>query len=225
MKATFKALGGSALVMLLVMATYAAVSSFNCSVSQGFNFQKDSQVVIGHINYLKIGDTELASDLNVTDPMNIANYVKVFGVASGMHWNGGYSEPITFSAQVSVANQNKLTTLQHKSMANTEVELQFTIYDYDPKTKAYYKCFHSNAVKLKGLILKQGGELAMNMSTLPGTEVVSPRNFSLQLGVMPQDTAQAIHLAFSSADKLVKPWGIAVAAAGAKKPFKGDKGR
>lgn len=189
-----------------------ASSSFTCSVSQGFNFQKDSQELIGHINYLKVGDTEMASDLNVTDPMNIANYVKVFGVASGIHWNGGYAEPVTFSCQVSVDNKNKLATLQHKSMANTEVQVQFTIYDYDPKTKAYYQCFHSNAVKLGGLVLKQGGELAMNIAMDQSTEVVSPKNHTFQLGVMPQDKQMEIHLAFSSSDKLVKPWGVAVSA-------------
>lgn len=188
-----------------------ASSSFSCSVTQGFNFQKDSQDIIGHINYLKIGDTEMDSDLNVTDPMNIANYVKAFGVASGIHWNGGYAEPVTLSCQVSVANKNKLATLQHKSMANTEVGLQFTIYDYDPKTKAYYQCFHSNAVKVKGLVLKSGGELAMNISLDQANEVVSPKNHAFQLGVMPQDLAQEIHLAFSTTDKLVKPWGVTVA--------------
>ena len=189
-----------------------ASSSFTCSVSQGFNFQKDSQELIGHINSLKIGDTEMSSDLNVTDPMNIANYVKVFGIASGIQWNGGYAEPVMLSCQVSVDNKNKLATLQHKSMANTEVQVQFTIYDYDPKTKAYYQCFHSNAVKLGGLVLKQGGELAMNISMDQSTEVVSPKNHTFQLGVMPQDKQMEIHLAFSSTDKLVKPWGVAVSA-------------
>lgn len=199
------------LASLLTGSAWAAESSFNCSVSQGFNFQKDSQEQIGHINSLKIGDTEMASDLNVTDPMNIANYVKVFGVASGIHWNGGYAEPVTFSAQVSVPNKNKLATLQHKSMANTEVEISFTIYDYDPKAKKYYKCFHTNGAKLKGLVLKQGGELAMNIAMDQSSEVVSPKNHTFQLGVMPQDTAMEIHLAFSAKDLLVKPWGVTVA--------------
>lgn len=189
-----------------------ASSSFNCSVSQGFNFQKDSQELIGHLEYLKIGDTGMASDLDVTDPMNIANTVKVMGVMSAIHWNGGYAEPVMFAAQVSTDNKNKIATLMHKSMANTEVELQFSVYDYDPKTKAYYKAFHSNGVKLKGLVLKQGGELAMNISMDQSNEVVSPKNYTFQLGVMPQDQAMEIHLAFSSIDKLVKPWGVAVSA-------------
>jgi hypothetical protein len=204
-------LGGLLLLGVLV-PLFAASSSFTCNVSQGFNFEKDSQELIGHINYLKIGDIEMKSDLNVTDPANIKNSVKVFGIASGIHWNGGYAEPVTFACQVSVENKNKLATLQHKAMANTKVEFQFDIYDYDPKAKKYYKCFHSNGKKLKGLVLKQGGELAMNIAMDQSSEVVSPKNHTLQLGVMPQDQAQEIHLAFSTTNKLVKAWGVAVSA-------------
>lgn len=114
-----------------------AETSLTASVSQGLNFQNDAQDIIGHINSLKIGDTEMISDLNVTDPMNIANYVKVFGVASGIYWKGGYADPVQFSAQVSMDNKNKLATLQHKSMAKTEVKVQSTFYDHDPKQKNY----------------------------------------------------------------------------------------
>ncbi len=187
-----------------------AETSLTASVSQGFNFQKDAHDIIGHINYLKIGDTEMASDLNVTDPMNIANYVKVFGVASGIYWKGGYTDPVQFSAQVSVDNKNKLYTLQHKSMANTEVTLQFTFYDWDPKAKSYYQVFHTNAVKVRGLVLKQGGTLAMTIGMNQSTEVVSPKNHTFTLGVMPQAEDMELHLAFSSTDKLVKKWGVTV---------------
>lgn len=218
MKMTFKSLCGLGLATLAAVAAYAASSSFTCSVRQGFNFEKDSQELIGYINYLKVGDREMDSDLNVTDPMNVASHVKVFGVVSGIHWNGGYAEPVTFAAQVSVNNKNRLATLLHKSMANTEVDFQFTIYDYDPKVKAYYQCFHSNAQKLRGMVLKQGGELAMHVNMDQSPEVVSPKNHTFQLGVMPQDSAQQIHLAFSSSDKLVKAWGVAVTGARAKSP-------
>lgn len=188
-----------------------AETSLTASVSQGFNFPKDAQDVIGHINFLKIGDTEMASDINVTDPMNSANYVKVFGVASNIFWKGGYADPVQFSAQVSVDNKNKLATLQHKSMANTEVELQFTFYDYDAKQKKYYKAFHTNAVKVKGLVLKTGGSLALNIAMDQGKEVVSPKNHAFTLGVMPQDASTQFFLAFSSTDKFTKQGGIAVA--------------
>lgn len=203
-----------ALLLLLVvpLASYGASSSFTCSVTQGFNFEKDSQEIVGFLQSLKIGDTAMPADIAVTDPMNPKNTMKVVGVMSGIHWNGGYAEPVTFAGQVSVDNKNKLATLQHKSMANTEVVFRFAVYDFDPKTKTYFKAFHSNDVDLKGLVLKQGGELAMNIAMDQSSEVVSPKNHTLQLGVMPQDTAMEIHLAFSSTDKLVKPWGVAVGA-------------
>jgi hypothetical protein len=202
-----------ALLLLAVLPAtlYGASSSFSCSVSQGFNFERDSQEIVGHLNALKIGDVQLEPDLTVTDPTNPDATVKVVGVVSGIQWNGGYAEPVTLAAQLSTENKNKLLVLQHKSMSNTEVEYQFTIYDFDPKAKTYYRCFHSNDVSLHGLVLKQGGELALNMSPDQSPEVVSPKNFTFQLGVMPQDTAMEIHLAFSTTDKLVKPWGVTVA--------------
>lgn len=195
-----------------ITTAHRAGVAIKASVSQGFNFEKDSHEAIGHINYLRVGDTDMASDLNVTDPMNIANYVKVFGVASDIAWNGGYAEPITFTAQVSVDNKNKLATLQHKSMANTEVQIAFTFYTYDPVAKKYYQSFHTNAIKVKGLVLKRGGELAMNITMDQSTEVVSPKNHTFTLGVMPQDQAMVLYLATSATAKSTKPWGVAVGA-------------
>ncbi len=211
MKTTFRSLCALSLATALAIAAYAAGSSYSCSVGQAFNFQKDEQVTVGHINYLKIGDTILASDLNVTDPRDLAKIVKVFGIVSGISWNGGYADPVNFSAQVSVPNKNKLATLQHKTLSNTEVEVQFSVYDYDPKAKRYYKCFHSNDIKLKGLVLKSGGELAMNIDMDQSSEVPSPKNHTFSLGVMPQDVGQQIHLAVSESAKFVKQWGVAVA--------------
>ena len=131
--------------------------SYNCSVSQGFNFKKDEQILVGHIEYLKIGDQEFNSDLNVTNPIDSSKLIKVFGVMSNIQWSGGYADPIQFSCQVSTDNKMKMATLTHKSLANTEVEMIFSVYDFDPKEKSYFKCFHSDSVKLKGLVAKSGG--------------------------------------------------------------------
>ena len=54
--------------------------NFVCSVSQGFNFQKDEQDLVGHITSLKIGGKELKADFNVTNPENISENVKVVGI-------------------------------------------------------------------------------------------------------------------------------------------------
>jgi hypothetical protein len=188
-----------------------AESSYSCSVSQGFNFQKDQQILVGHIVSCKVGNDQFDADLNVSNPENASTLVKVFGIVSSIYWSGGYADPVQFSCQVSNFNKTKIATLTHKSMANTEVLFDFNIYDYDPKEKKYYKCFHTNDTKLKGLVLKSGGELAMGIDMDQSMEVVSPKNFSFTLGVMPQDLNMEIHLAVSVFDKFVKKWGVEVA--------------
>jgi hypothetical protein len=188
-----------------------AESSFDCSVTQGFNFEKDSQEIVGHINYLKIGDTEIKADLNVTNPEDVAKTVKVVGVASSLFWNGGYADPIQFSCQIGTDNKNLLSTLVHKSMANTEVLLTFTIYDYDPKEKKFFKCFHTNDEKLKCLVQKSGGELVMRMDNEQSMEIVSPKNYQFDLGAMPQDEDMAIQMAVSLTNKFAKKFGVEVA--------------
>lgn len=189
-----------------------AESSFNCNVSQGFNFQKDDQSTVGHIVSVKIGDTALASDINVTNPEDNTATVAVFGVASSVYWAGGYADPIFFECRVSNANKNTLGQLVHKSLANTAVELKFNVYDYDPIAKKYYKAFHTNDAVVTGLIYKQGGSLAMNLSMDQAMEVTSPKNFAFQLGTMPSETDMAIQLAISVTDKFAKKWGVKVGA-------------
>ena len=187
-----------------------AESSYNCSINQGFNFEKDAQIAVGHLNFLKIGEQEYTADISITNPESVTEEVKVVGVLSQMYWNGGYADPIQFSAQVSTANKNLLATLVHTSLSNTEVLFEFTVYEYDPEKLKYFKCFHTNDVQLKGLINKSGGELEIEMGTDQNQEVVSPKNFTLNLGVMPQDEDQAVHISVSTDGKFAKKWGIAV---------------
>jgi len=189
-----------------------AVNSYSCSVYQGFNFQKDGQDIVGHIVALKVGTSQLSADLSVTDPTsaNMATYVKVVGVVSSIFWNGGYADPIQFNCQVSTTNKNTLATLQHQSMANTEIELNFNIYDYDPDAKLYFKAFHTNDAAVKGLVMKEGGELQMNISMDQSMDIVNPKNYSFFLGVMPQPQSQDIMMAVSNSAKFAKKWGVAV---------------
>ncbi|MBL4635119.1 MAG: hypothetical protein JKY56_14700 [Kofleriaceae bacterium] len=190
-----------------------AESSYQCSVSQGFNFQKDSQDTIGHIVSLKIGDTALLADFELSDPMDNQNHVKVFGVLDSIFWNGGYADPVQFSCNVSTANKNTLFAMLHKSLSNTTIEFEFVTYKYDPDTKKFFKCFHSgDAGALKGLVLKEGGDLAMQISEDEGYEVPSPKNFNFTLGVMPEDSQMAIHVAVSTDGKFAKQFGIATGA-------------
>lgn len=185
--------------------------SYSCDVSQGFNFQKDVQTLVGHINQLTVAEKELAADMAVTDPENVTgDKIKVVGVVSGLYWGGGYADPIQFSCQVSSPNRKTLAVLAHSEMSNTAVDLEFTVYDYDPDEKKYYKAFHCDGAVVKGLVEKSGGELSISIDSDQSMEVVSPKNYTFNLGVMPEDKEQDTHMAISVSDKLVKRWGVTV---------------
>jgi hypothetical protein len=187
--------------------------SYSCDVSQAFNFQKDAQSMVGHINKLKVSTKDLAVDLEVTDPEDVAgDKVKVVGVVSSMYWAGGFADPIQFGCQVSNANKKTLQVLSHSEMSDTTVQFSFTIYDYDPDEKKYYQAFHTKDEVLKGLVEKSGGQLSIEIDSQQSEEVVSPKNFAFSLGVMPEDIKQPTHMAMSVSDKLVKEWGVTVAA-------------
>lgn len=171
----------------------------------------DKHTQVGHIEYLKIGDTVLDADLSVVNPIS-ANQSDVVGILSSIYWEGGYADPILFSCQVSEASKTKIAAMEPKSLSNTEVELMFSVYAFDPQAKAYYKSFHSDSVKLKGLVSKSGGKIYMDIATEQSFEVPSPQNYSFNLGVMPQGTSQSIHIAVSITDKIEKKWGVAVGA-------------
>jgi hypothetical protein len=94
-------------------------------------------------------------------------------------------------------------------MSDSSVGFGFTVYDYDPVKKGHYKAFYDGGDALKGQIQKEGGELAIAIDTEQSMEVISPKNFRFDLGVMPSDIAQDLHLAVSVSDKLVKRWGPA----------------
>lgn len=105
----------------------------------------------------------------------------------------------------------KIATLVHKTLTSTEVTFKFSVYDFDPKEKKYYKCFHTDDNELKGLVLKSGSDLAMSIDMDQSAEVVSPKNFNFNLGVMPQEEESAdLMVATSLSDKFVKKWGVAV---------------
>jgi hypothetical protein len=191
-----------------------ATTSFNCSVGQGFNFEKDSQNVVGHLTSLKIGSKEFAKDIEVMDPTAIKDdtKVKVVGVISGIFWNGGYADPLSVNCQVSTVNKQDAVVLQHSDLSDTAVEYDYVIYDYDPVAKVYFKAFHNNETTLKGLVEKSGGSLSLGIEMDQGMEVVSPKNFGFYIGIMPQEEAQVVHYGVSNTGKFTKAWGVLVAA-------------
>ena len=201
--------------------------AYFCSVYQGFHFDKTDQAPVGHVNSLKIGDQTIGPDVAVTDPRNITgDHIKVFGVLSYIYWEGGIFDPIQFSCQVSAGNKDILLAIINTGLSDdTEVLFEFTVYNFDPDAKKYYKAFHSGQATLEGLILKQDGELAISIDTEALMEVVSPENFAFQLGVVPQDKNQELHVEVSDTDKFVKPWGAPAYSANTRPPIPLTLGR
>ncbi|MEE2788032.1 MAG: hypothetical protein VX589_11885 [Myxococcota bacterium] len=179
-----------------------------CDMNQGFNFRKDVMTQIGMINRLKIGDVELAADITLKDPENNQTDKKVVGVLNYIGWGAAPTEQVTVAVQVTETAKNKLDGLTKKNMSNIEVDLDFDCYTYDPREKKYFKNFHSNDVDMKGLIFGEGDDLAIRIHLDQNQMVQAPRNYTLELGVKPQPTAQDLHYASSVNDKLVLQWGV-----------------
>ena len=189
-----------------------ASTNLACDISQGFNFQKDAQCLIGHLTELKIGDTDFKKDLTVMDPTKIdKEKVKVVGVISHIYWEGGHADPILVNCRLSTDNKEGSILLQHKTLSNTEVKYAFVIYDYDPKKKEFYPSFHTDTTALKGLVSKSGGELELAIDIGQAGDVVSPKNFNFFVSVMPAEEEQETHFAVNVSAKFVKKWGVTVA--------------
>ncbi len=189
-----------------------ASSQYGCSIRQGFNFEKDAQVLVGHLVSMKIGTQDLETDIKVTDPTNfgVDNDLDVVGIISDISWQGGYADPLQIAFNVSNENSKLVSIMKHTDLSDTTVVFKFTVYDFDPIAKKYYLAFHSDDTDMKGLIFKQGGELALDIGAQADSTVASPLNFQLYVGIMPQEEAQVIKLAVSDTDKFVKTWGVSV---------------
>jgi hypothetical protein len=185
-----------------------AVISYTCSVYDGFNFEPDTQETVGVLNSLTIGETVLTDDLVITDPENPDATISVVGVMSSILWEGGYADPIGLGAQVGTMNKNSLSSLLHMDIANTNVEFEFTVYQYDREQRVYYKAFHSDDTIVEGILNKSGGELELHLDDAQNDEVQQPQNYALELGIAPLEMQQALTIAVAPGMSFVKPWGV-----------------
>jgi len=203
-----------------------ASSQYSCSIRQGYNFEKDQQVLVGHLLTMTVGTVTLTADQTLTNPTGamaaaaattVQAGINVVGVISEISWEGGYADPIHLSVQLSNENQKVVSVITHTNLKDTSVAFSFNIYAFDQVAKVYYIAFSGGtsatgtlATALPSLILKNGGDLALQMSSDPGTQVVSPMNFPMYMGIMPNNTAKVLNFAVSNTDKFVKTWGVAV---------------
>jgi hypothetical protein len=179
-------------------------------IYQGFNFKKDKQSPVGYVTKLKVGDNELAADQeSIKDPEQPDKALKnkVVGVLNHYLWETGVTDAMYLSAQVSTANKQMVASALLGTWSNVEVVFSYTVYEYDPLAKKYFKSNYIDK-ELKGILEKNGDDLNLSIADDPSTEVQSPKNFTLQVGIKPQTEEQSVNIATGSGKQLVKQWGV-----------------
>ena len=158
------------LILAVTITLHAASIDMQCGVSSGFNFAADNQSQIGYITSLTIGSSTLRSDFSVKDPTT-GTSIQVVAVLSKVSWAGGQSDSISFNGQVSTTNKQTLALLLHQAMSNTQVQIGFKVFTYDPIAKKYYKSFFpATDATLKGLIAKSGTAPQLTIASSQSSE-------------------------------------------------------
>jgi hypothetical protein len=181
-----------------------------CDIYQGYNFKKDKQTTVGFITSMKIGDLTIAADTTCKDPTNPTSDLKVVGVCSDVLWELGVTDAVYFTGQVSVFNRQNIMDLIINTMTNILVTYKFVVYEYDPLAKVYFKTFHCNDTDMNGILEKKGEDLNLTVAELASTEVQSPENYTMNVGIKPQPSAQSLTVCSSSTKNVVKAWGLTV---------------
>ena len=186
-----------------------ASNNYYCSLEQAYNFKKTEQKTVGHLVSLTIGTSEFAADHTLTNPIGYAA-VSVAGTISNWSWDGGYANPIFMDCNISTTNQTAVSVMTQTNLSNTVVVAAFNIYTFDPINKVYYLSCTTDSTALNGFIFKQGGDLSLNVDVHNDHTVMSPLNYRMSIGIMPQPTQQTINFAVSNTQKFVKQWGVTV---------------
>jgi len=177
-------------------------------IKQAFDWERDSQVPVGHIVSLTIGEKVFTADFLLYDPVAKAER-KCVGVVSGSEWSGGHGDFVKMTFQISTKNKQELAMLLHKELTSTLVKCKFDVFEYDPLEKKYFASFTSTDAELEGIVLKDGGKLQLVLTKEPNETVKSPENYQVELSFVPEPKAQAITLATALGKTVVKKWGIA----------------
>jgi hypothetical protein len=184
------------------------VYSRPCDIYQGYNFKKDKQTTVGYITAMKIDKVTLKADQTVQSPLD-GKDLKVVAVLNNFTWQTGVTDALYLSGQLATENRQSVALLAYDDLAKVEVDYNFMVLEYDPVAQKYYKGCSVDA-DLKGLLEKNGQDLNLSVSDEVSPEVQSPLNYTFQIGIMPQPSAQTVTIATSVDGKVVKAWGLKV---------------
>lgn len=177
-------------------------------IYQGYNFKKDKQSTVGFITKMTIGTKDLTADQTCKDPTNPTADLKAVAVLSDVLWETGVTDAVYFAGQLSTANRQEVAQLTYLDLGDISVTFQFSVYEYDPAAKKYFKCFHCNDTDMKGLLEKRDDELNLSVADAPSMEVQSPENWAFNIGIKPLPEVQALQLAVGETQKFAKSWGL-----------------
>ncbi|WP_434391468.1 hypothetical protein [Melittangium boletus] len=179
------------------------------NVSQGFNFRKDKQAAVGFVTEMTVGGVALKADQEtVLDPANPSAALSggVVGVLGHYLWELGTTDAMYVSAQISTENKMQLSAALLGDMTDMSVTFSYVVYEYDPIEKKYF--LSNKGEKLEGILEKNGDSLNLTVADDESTEVQSPKNFTLQMGIKPQTKEQTIEMATGFQKNVAKKWGI-----------------
>jgi hypothetical protein len=187
---------------------------------QGYNFKKDKQTPLGHVVSLTIAGVTLAADQSVGNPLTPDSAPSsVVGVFTHVLWETAATDPIHLAFQVSAANRQTLMALLLGSSSTSvpTARVSFVVYEYDPLAKRYFEAYKpAPAVTstvtvgtLSAVVERQGGDMSISVADDPSEEVQSPRNFAVQLTLLPPSggSAQPVQIATAVSKKVNKAWG------------------
>ncbi|MFC1706089.1 hypothetical protein ACFL59_04595 [Planctomycetota bacterium] len=186
-----------------------AVINMECDVPQSYNLQRDAQCRIGHVEALSVAGVKFLKDQQVGEPLKWGS-PKVVGIIAGLEWEGGFAQPLNFTFHVSVPNKQKITELVHSQLKTSEVNIQFTIYDYDQVAKAWFLQFDSRGKEVAGMVQKEGGALQFGVEDAMNEEVQSPQNHVANLNVIPIELEQDLGFSSGHEKGTAKKWGVTV---------------
>lgn len=187
---------------------YKIIKNMACDVLNAFKFNDASQTIVGHILELEFttSGTALKADISVTDPENPGSKVKVVGVLSNIHWEGGATDPLLLDGRLSYDdNQGLFQQGLSAKDGGTDIKIKFVIYKYDPKTKKYFKCFHSdNPLEC---VITMGTETDVSQDI--ARDIPEPKNVPFNMTLSPKSgSEQMLSLAFSTELKITRDFGI-----------------
>jgi hypothetical protein len=183
-----------------------AYSFDGLSQQQGFNYQRDKQDRYGFITALTIGGTAMAADIAATDPVKKAP-IQAVAVLNAARWNGGVSDPIDLSGNLSTENKQNLQAMIQKGPDSVAVEVAYTVYAFDPVTKAYYAGAQggTTSATLKAVVQKQGQDLLLTVGERG--QVPNPENWDFTLGIQAA-AQQTMTFATAPGRNVIRRWGL-----------------